>query len=246
LRRLIEAAYSVFAPYQPRGRLVDVCLCNVCCTEAAQLALSSPPLRAMSSALISEYTNSAHAFDPAVHADDLRWLLPRYMELIALDDPPHYGDFCSCLRHLGAAEYRSRWPQAEVQLIDDWLDELLLDKLDRHRNVDHTDSGTRLDFPIADLLEMMVLAGAQMPRVLGAFDRGTDPAVGLFVATLVQNLHDDHGLFAGDNVYMTDAQRLEIPRIAQWCRAPRQVERIRAAIGIVDDPGLKAVLSHWV
>jgi hypothetical protein len=46
--------------------------------------------------------------------NEMRYFLPRYLELIAIDDIPDHTLPEKCLRRLAEAEWRTNWPEAEV------------------------------------------------------------------------------------------------------------------------------------
>ena len=87
LSAAIEDAYRVFARYRIGGDLV-VCHCNCCMAEEAERELVATPLRNVPSPRSPKYTNSAHGYDEGRIADELRYFLPRYLELIAAGDRP--------------------------------------------------------------------------------------------------------------------------------------------------------------
>jgi hypothetical protein len=105
LTEAIEKAYRVFVRYDLRGG-VTVCRCDVCVSTETERQLNTVPLRQMPSRLLAEYTHSAHGID-AKTANDFRHYLPRYFELIALDEPPTTICEESCLRRLHDAGYRA-------------------------------------------------------------------------------------------------------------------------------------------
>ncbi len=89
LAKAVEHVYQRFAQYRISGPL-EVCLCPVCMTEETRAELVSTPLRQISRDLLAEYTNSAHGVPQ--DTDQMKYFLPRYLELIAQDDQPdHVG-----------------------------------------------------------------------------------------------------------------------------------------------------------
>ena len=111
LQATVEEAYRLFAPYTIGSTLI-VCNCNVCMSKEHERELVRTPLREIPSKLLAEYTNSAHSWDDDQVAREMRYFLPRYLELIALGDPPDNMDLDICLRRLAYAQWRSKWPQA--------------------------------------------------------------------------------------------------------------------------------------
>lgn len=79
LRAVIDALYARLPAYVPPT--LSVCLCGVCMTPETLAQIIATPVRDLSPDLIAEYTNSAHAVPQ--NPDDLRALLPRYLDLMA-------------------------------------------------------------------------------------------------------------------------------------------------------------------
>jgi hypothetical protein len=100
LKILVEEAYDLFGRFQPL-RLMQVCLCNVCMTAEQQQELSTTPLRQIPVGLIREYSNSAHEIPK--NTDELKYILPRYLELIAEGICPHPFAWELCLSRFGDA-----------------------------------------------------------------------------------------------------------------------------------------------
>src|SRR5262245_51114724 len=87
LKALVEDAYRIFGEYRIRHSLT-VCHCNSCMTVENEQHLLATPLREIPAALLAEYTGSAHDWDDGPVAREFRYFMPRYLELIALNDPP--------------------------------------------------------------------------------------------------------------------------------------------------------------
>src|SRR5688572_9724812 len=100
----IETAYRVFARYRLGGRII-VCGCSSCVSPQVEQELIRTPLNALPAPTLAEYTNSAHDWDGRVE-DDLRYFLPRYLELIAIGEVPSTVGLDICLRRLSNANYR--------------------------------------------------------------------------------------------------------------------------------------------
>ena len=109
------------------GRII-VCNCPCCVTPEVERLLISTPLAELSSPLLAEYTNSAHGWDDKI-AEDLRYFLPRYFELIALGHVPCQLDLEICLRRLSNAAWHEEWPATEAKAIDDFFAAMLRARL---------------------------------------------------------------------------------------------------------------------
>lgn len=80
LERLVDRAYETFGVGHVSPGL-EVCRCSVCMSEEVRQEIFATPNRLLESRSIREYTNSAHGVPH--NLNDLRLLLPRYMELLA-------------------------------------------------------------------------------------------------------------------------------------------------------------------
>jgi hypothetical protein len=119
LERAIANARTAFARYKLGGR-ITVCSCPSCVGPAQERALVATPRDQISAELLAEYTHSAHGWDERV-AEDFRYFLPRYFELIAIGQTPaHFGPELGLAR-LANVAYREQWPQAEADAIDEFF-----------------------------------------------------------------------------------------------------------------------------
>ena len=130
LRAVVEDAYAVFGDYRIRHSLT-VCHCNSCMSVEHEHELLKTRLRDIPARLLAEYTGSAHNWDDGPVAREMRYFLPRYFELIALNDPPDTGGIDICLRRLAQAGWRAKWPDRECDVIDRFFDELMRTSLER-------------------------------------------------------------------------------------------------------------------
>ena len=83
LQASVEQLYIVFGRGHVSERF-EVCQCPVCMTEDTRLQIIKTPSDQLSPDLISEYSNSAHGVPEDL--DDLRLMLPRYLDLMARDE----------------------------------------------------------------------------------------------------------------------------------------------------------------
>lgn len=241
LQTVIKDAYAVFAAYRLGVRLV-VCNCPLCMSKASELRLASTPLRRIPAALLAEYTSSAHTWDDGQVADQLRYFLPRYLELIAGNDPPDPIGQSICLRRLGEARWRQRWPPAECGVLERFFDALVAESLSRLDLVEWP-VGWRLAFDFADVLTLAVTAGADVDRILVCWDAAADPPAAIHMAAL---RHDDM-LQEHDRTYLhspfLEDHRDAADRIGAFLLRPEVAARIEAVFFAVDDPRLQQILS---
>ena len=117
--RAIAKARKAFARYKLGGR-ITVCMCPSCVGPDQVRALIETPRDNISTELLAEYTHSAHGWDEQV-AEDLRYFLPRYFDLIAIGQTPsHFGPEMA-LDRLANVDYRVTWPRPEADAIDEFF-----------------------------------------------------------------------------------------------------------------------------
>lgn len=236
----IENAYRVFAPYTIGSALI-VCHCPSCMTEEMERKLVETPLRSVLSEHLAEYTNSAHPYEEQV-ARELRYFLPRYFELIAKNDPPDNMGLDTCLRRLADTGWRTAWSAAQVEAIDRWLDALIQDVV--HRLDCYIDSGT-LAFDIKDILTMAVTAGADIERMLRAWEAAEDPAAVVHMASARMSLNRRDGRVFLESVYLEDHETAA-EKIGAFLTRPETEARIESAFFNTEDKQLQRILSDGV
>lgn len=240
LRSIVEEAYRVFGGYRLAGPLT-VCHCNVCMTREIERELIETPLREIPSNLLAEYTNSAHDWDDGPVAREMRYFLPRYLELIANYDPPDHIGLDICLRRIGRGGWRGKWPGDEEDVIDSFLDAFLVASLDKLDLV-MWPVGWRLDFDLGDVLSMIVTAGGNLDRALAAWDGAADPAAAIHMAALRDDVLTLNARPCFNNAFL-DKHRGQADRIGAFLMRPEVDTRVEAAFFAVDDPRLQQILS---
>ncbi|MCC7252882.1 hypothetical protein [Hyphomicrobium sp.] len=241
LQAIVDEAYRVFGRYEITTPTLTVCNCNCCMTVEIERELIKTPLREIPSDVLAEYTNSAHGWDDGPIAREMRYFLPRYLELIALDDPPDNMGIDICLRRLGYAKWREKWPDDEVQLLDRFLDAFLVASLDKIDLVVWP-VGWCLDFDLGDVLSMIVTAGGNLDRALAAWDGAADPAAAIHMAALRDDVLTLNGRPCFNNAFL-EKHREEADRIGAFLMRPEVDQRLEAAFFAVEDPRLQQILS---
>ncbi|MBR1212874.1 hypothetical protein [Bradyrhizobium sp. JYMT SZCCT0180] len=240
LTAAIEEAYRVFGAYRLGHDLV-VCHCRSCMTEEQERQLVNTPLRSIPAGLLAEYTNSAHDYDDDQVARELRYFLPRYFELIAAHDYPDHNGLDICLRRLGQADYRNKWPRAEVESIDRFFDVFLSDSLTR-LDLEPWPAGYSLAFDIKDVVTMVVTAGGDIDRLLHHWAGAEDPAAAIHMSALLEDVLEER-----DNTYLhspyLESHEDAAKSVGEWLLQPSLTARIEAAFFAVSDPRLQAILS---
>ena len=96
LRQAVAGVWDAFGERRVSA-VLEVCLCPVCMSEETRARIVATPPRALTASLVREYSNSAHGV-PA-DTDDLKALLPRYLELLASGEEVDYTAVgCELLR----------------------------------------------------------------------------------------------------------------------------------------------------
>ncbi|MBR1280988.1 hypothetical protein JQ597_02930 [Bradyrhizobium sp. AUGA SZCCT0177] len=237
----IEEAYRVFGAYR-LGRDLVVCHCRCCMTEETERQLVNTPLRSIPADLLAEYTNSAHDYDDGQVARELRYFLPRYFELIAARDYPDHIGLDICLRRLGQADHRNKWPRAEVESIDRFFDAFLSDSLTR-LDLEVWPAGYRLAFNIRSVVTLVVTAGGDIDRLLHNWVGAEDPAAAIHMAALREYVIEER-----DKTYLHSAclesHEEAAKTVGEWLLQPNLTARIEAAFFAVGDPRLQVILSN--
>jgi hypothetical protein len=243
----IAYAYDVFSPYSERFS-ATVCCCPSCFLEADRERLLKTPLREIDGHLLDQYSWSAHGQDDdGPRSDDLRYLLPRYFELIALNDPKLQNSSPSNLTQLGRTPWRTVWSAAEVAAIDGYFDALMRACLANGNVVDgwsgRSGSGYRCALQLDNILVMLVCAGADVARLLQVWDSAPDPAAALHIADFRFSLQtDERGTRFSDNYLEPDFEEAALAIGAFVC-SPKATSRIEAAFFQTTDPGAQRLLS---
>ena len=227
----------MFATYQPAAPMLATCHCNVCMTEDTDRHLIETPLREIPSRLLAEYTSSAHDWDDGPVAREMRYFLPRYFELIADHDPPDNLGLDICLRRLGRAGWRAKWPSEEQRVIDHFFDAFLVASLSRLDLVQWP-VGWRLELDMADVLTLIVTADGDLDRVLAVWDGAADPAAAIHMAALRGEVYGTrlHSEYLADHEAAAD-------KIGAFVMRPEVDRRIEMAFFTVVDSRLQQILS---
>jgi len=240
LKVAVDEAYKVFASYPMRAPLI-YCDCNVCMTPEQARALVSTPLREIPQGLMSEYTNSAHGYDRELIEPQFKYLLPRYLELIADCKPPGQLDIETCLDRLGSAGYRTSWAASEVEVIDAFFDAFVEANLG-NLYLDKWPVGLRLEFDMIDVLVMVVRASGDLERVLGVFDKAPDPEAAVHMASMRAGVEIRDGRQLYRSAFLDDCPA-QAARIGEWLMRDSVTERILEAADLLDDPSYDDVLE---
>jgi hypothetical protein len=247
LRNAIANAYDVFARYSERFT-AHVCQCPSCFIEADRARLLKLPLREIDGYLLEQYSWSAHGHDDdGPFSDDLRYLLPRYFELFATNDPKlHDAPECN-LTQLGYTAWRTVWPTTEIAAIDRYFDALLQACLSNSAIEDgwsgRGGSGYHCALQIDDVVVMLIRAGGDVTRMLQAWDTAPDPAAALHLADLRFSLKTDERGTRLSNPHL-DREGIDAAlAVGAFVGSAESTARIEAAFFKTADPGAQSLLS---
>lgn len=247
----VEAAYRVFAPYRV-GKRLSVCNCPVCMTEEDEVLLATTPLRQIPARLIAEYTNSAHETLPgSIEADEFRYFLPRYLDLMAAGEAPCHMGFEICLRRVERSEFRRAWPAEEIAVIDDFLDAFMAQRFsDIAMTSWRREPGGPKTYDLAastdDTLTCLVTAGCDLPRVLAVWDALPDPEAAVRMADARGRVLWTAGRYVFENAHLQPNFVDEAVAIAAFLTRPQVLDRIEAAFLAATDEGLEQILEKGI
>jgi hypothetical protein len=239
LERIVTDAFRVFGHYR-LGPALNVCHCDVCLTAEAEAELLRTPLRAISSKLLAKYTDAVSAGTAAERADEFRYFLPRYFELIAADDPPDDMGFDICLRRLRDWPWRTDWPREQVECMDQFFEAYLVASL-RHTEVSQSTSYCGLRFGLRDILTMVVTAGGNIARVLDAWDRAPDPNAAIHMAALRSDVRRDPTRMI--NAHLSQEYSDAAEAIGAFLARPEVDRRLERIFFELEHPALQKIVS---
>lgn len=215
LNAAVANAYRVFSIYRLGTRLA-VCKCNVCMDDATEKRLIETPLGELTAGLLAEFTNSAHAEG---NADELRYFLPRYFELLAQGQPTSSLNVECSLDRLSYWKWRE-WPGTEPQVITEFLEALYRARL--------ADAPSVAGFPVDDLAITLARAGFDCTDVLADVIRSGNKRA---LLNAVSFWSDMYGRKLG-NQFWADSKAVEGRIVELLC----STETIKALLDAVDDP----------
>lgn len=237
LEAAVANAYDVFGRYKLAGT-ITFCDCPVCMTDGVAEALSTKPLKDISSDLLAQYTNSAHGTDATIERE-FKHFLPRYFDLIAQCEPPTHLGLETCLMRLGG--YREKWPAVEVEAVDEFFDCFAGVSVHQLYLVEWP-VGLRLEFDMGEVLAMVVLSGGDLDRVLAVIDERPDPEAAVHMASLRNDIKSRKGVPHYINAHL-DTHPEATKRIGAWLMRDAVTERILAAPDALDDSRYDDVIA---
>jgi hypothetical protein len=127
LQAAVENAYRVFGRYT-LDRPIE--LCDQCYPDLRAI-FAKRPLREIDAGLLCKYVDATacHGYVDEHMADEIRYLLPRWLELVAAgEDIGRFGDDDG-LTVMMPTEWRARWPAGEVAALDGYFAALFRDAM---------------------------------------------------------------------------------------------------------------------
>ena len=123
MQDIIERAYQVFSRY-PVPQQFDVCM-PCCVSLEEERTLRQTPLRFLSREALYDYNSSAKSMQQ--DSSEIRYLLPRLLELIAQGEEPAISQEL-CLERVAKAAPEN-WPDNERDLLADYARQYIVDLL---------------------------------------------------------------------------------------------------------------------
>lgn len=221
MQAIIERMYQVFDRY-PVPSQFDVCL--ACCVSIKdEQSLRQTPLRHLSPEVLYEYNSSARSTQQ--DADEIRYLLPRLLELIAQGKEPA---ICQelCLERVANAALES-WPDNERDLLADYARQYIVDLLDE------AERKAELAL-LGDALVMFYLGGLDVMPLLDAV---LEQPGFWAIASLAFFLYMERNNGQVCNAFVSGAKGRRLCRaISAWADASRDRLTKRAAEAIAGPP----------
>jgi hypothetical protein len=231
LQEVVDRSYRVFGRYRLNGNVV-VCTCPVCVSDNDARLLAVTPLHDVAAPLLGEYTQSAHG----LVEDEMRYFLPRYFELLASGEDPSPIGIEVCLARLGEADYRGRWPNDEVEVIDAFFAALFRSWLDAPARCHMGRVVLLRGLDIEELLCMVAYAGGDLAPLLRVWDATAGRLADLRLAAVISHAWSG----ALGNAFWDIAHRpeLEAPMrlVFDWLRRAEIFERLDAALTHSEEP----------
>ena len=241
LKEAVARAYFMFSGFKP-GEQLSVCRCGQCMEPEIEPALLTTPLRQIEPSLLSEYNWAADAPGsiPFDH-DELRYFLPRFFELIAEEQYPHFSDPALTLRRLGYANYRTNWPKEQATAIDRFFNAFLELQLSRPIGITQTQDGRGFPFTGLhdDILCLCVHGGADLTALLARWETKPNLAANRHRATMAYALARSEQLGFSFPGPFWDALPNAAATLRSWVLMPKTLDCLKQALHTESDPDLR-------
>jgi hypothetical protein len=247
VQQTVDDAYRVFSRYRLNGT-VTVCTCPVCMSEEDAQALAVTPLCEVSSALLSEYTNSAHD----LVEDELRYFLPRYFECLANGEVPSPNGIEVCFARMRAADYPANWPRAEVEVIDAFFAAMFRRQVGAPVGVYMGRRVLLTGESAEELLCMVARAGGDVGPLLRLWDMIAGRRADLRIAALINDAAVEPKTLGNTHWDLECYPELErsIRSVFDWLARAETFERLDAALGREEEElgrqFLQSALDGWI
>jgi hypothetical protein len=227
LKDAVARGYELFSPYKIASTL-ETCACPVCMTEDLRLEIIATPIADMPQELIQQYSNSAHGV--AQNLDDMKAILPRYLDLMAQDEEVDFTGVGTELHRFGDAVRAGGFLSAdETALYHDWARLMIL-----HFGWAEAQEYENLACP-SYLLELLSCGGVAVEVLLGALEELFDlpeigaVAFGQFCNDLTHSLRHRAPRVGVDLYAMGYAAASDRQAVADWLNSVPFMARIMDA-----------------
>lgn len=200
MQQIITKAYNIFGAYSAPAHFN---LCTLCCVSLAEeQALRTLPLSQLPRQLIYTYNDSAKPTH--CNKSEVAYLLPRILELIALDEEIMHSSELN-LTWFSKIPY-TLWTSAEKQILDDFALQYLIDQFKQTAQQQHI-------LFIEDILVMFGSTGISLTPLLTYIAQTPDFYIIASVAYLIADADSPTRLIT--NAFASDHPHIN-NHVCQW------------------------------
>jgi hypothetical protein len=244
LRRAVDFAYQAFGknrvslPLRLKSYSYDYERPINASTEAL---LCSLPVKKIPSYLLAEYTNALIDTPVELFFDQFKFFLPRYLDLIATDDPPDdLHGLCFCLRHLGRLKWRNTFSSVETTALDEFFFQFVKKKTNDIINRANSEKFTEL--ALCDLVVFMVTSGSEINSILNYWADMADLDGATLIALLRKLVFNESGVYSFRSRYLEGYDSVK-KMIGQFAMQPHFDEKIEVSFYQTQNLLIQQVLS---
>lgn len=230
LRQTVEDAYRLFADDPPAHWSGD----DLGIGKEDWDRLTNVPLRELNRHDTNHFLSETGRFTRR----EVRYMLPRVMELLAEGEAPHAAGAECSLSCLASAGYPDDWTETERAVIEAFLAAMLDSCL--------ADPNFWDRLGLDELLCMAANANADVSALLDSLDRADDGTVARAVAF---DLDWIGGLYSSGgfrNAFWESAKTEHASAVEAWYRQPELLERVERAFFAETDPDWQTRISNAV
>lgn len=245
VKAAIARAYEVSQPYKA-ARPLTICHCALCLDDDTENLLLDAALHEIDRFELAAYASAIQADGSNIEVpNELRYFLPRFLELIAKGEEVHFADPCLAHHQLGLIDYRNLWPANEVKAIDGFFEAHLSRHLSQPIGWTTTHHGKPLAYSIvADQLCLASYGGGDIPACLKLWDRHPNPTAVQHLAVTVDGwlCVSDGKLTVSSQAFWTDRPE-DSALVIDWLSRSQNADRLRDSLPPGASPELAALFA---